>query len=77
MGKSFSGIAVAFAVTLGAASSAAQSRVVRLPTFEIVGRVQKPMAAIEIGRVEPKITLTEIRQPFVRRIGQAVARDPY
>jgi len=72
-----SGIAVGFSIVLGAVSSAAQTRVVTLRPIEIVGRVQKPIAAVDVGRIEPKITLTEIRQPFVERIGQAVARDPY
>jgi hypothetical protein len=30
-----------------------------------------------VARTQPKITLIEIRQPFVERIGKTVARDPY
>jgi hypothetical protein len=72
-----SGIAVGLAVVLGAVSSAAQSRIVTLKPIEISGRVQRPLATVEVARAEPKITLTAIRQPFVERIGQVVARDPY
>ena len=80
MVKRIQSIAVGVAIVLGVGSAAAQSgtgRVITLPRVEIVGRVQKPIAAVEIARVQPKILLTEIPQPFLGRIERAVAHDPY
>ena len=83
MAKRTLGVAVAVGITVvvGAASATAQSGRGRVITFRdpitIVGRIQKPLVTIDVARIQPKITLTEIRQPFVERIDQAVARDPY
>jgi hypothetical protein len=52
-------------------------RVVLLRTLEISGHIQKPLAAVEINRVEPKLTLSELRPTFADRIGTAIAHDPY
>lgn len=81
MTKRFLGVAMGVAVVVGAASAGAQSSGGRVITLRdpitIVGRIQRPLVTIEVARTQPKITLTEIRQPFVDRIAQAVARDPY
>jgi hypothetical protein len=58
-------------------ADSAKGRVITLRTLEIIGRVQKPMAAVEVSRVQPTPTLTELKQPFADRIEQVVARDPY
>lgn len=48
-----------------------------LGEITIVGRVQKPVAAVDITRLAPKLTLSELRQPFLDRIEQAVLKDPF
>jgi hypothetical protein len=53
------------------------AHVVVLRTVKISGRVQTPLASVEVSRVEPKLTLSELRPTFADRIGRAIARDPY
>jgi hypothetical protein len=52
-------------------------RVVTISEVTIVGRVQKPIAAVDVSRIQPKLTLAELRQPFLDRIEQAVYNDPF
>ena len=54
----------------------AQGRVVTISEVTIVGRVQKPIAAVDVSRIQPKLTLAEIRQTFVDRIERALYRAP-
>jgi hypothetical protein len=61
------------------ATAAAQKkpRVVTISEVTIVGRVQKPIAAVDVSRIQPKLTLAELRQPFLDRIEKAVYNDPF
>jgi hypothetical protein len=43
----------------------------------IVGRVQKPIAAVDVAKIQPKLTLAELRQPFLDRIEEALRKDPF
>jgi hypothetical protein len=52
-------------------------RIIELKTVKISGRVQTPLASVEVNRVEPKLTLSELRPSFTDRIGGAMTRDPY
>ena len=52
-------------------------RVVTITEITIVGRVQKPIAAVDVSRIQPKLTLAELRQPFLDRIEKAVYNDPF
>jgi hypothetical protein len=72
-------IAVAFALVLApsAAWAQAKGRVVTISEVTIVGRVQKPIAAVDVSRIQPKLTLAELRQPFLERIEKAISRDPF
>ncbi len=54
-----------------------KSRVVTISEVTIVGRVQKPIAAVDVSRIQPKLTLAELRQPFLDRIEKAISRDPF
>lgn len=54
-----------------------KGRVVTISEVTIVGRVQKPIAAVDVSRIQPKLTLAELRQPFLQRIEQAVRHDPF
>jgi hypothetical protein len=60
----------------GGAMAQKKGRVVTISEVTIVGRVQKPIAAVDVSRIQPKLTLAELRQPFMDRIEKAVYRDP-
>jgi hypothetical protein len=69
-----------FVLAIAGSASAQQkkkSNVVELEDMTITGRVQKPVAAVDISRIPPKLSLSELRQPFLERIEQAVYRDPF
>jgi hypothetical protein len=71
--------AVAGACLAVAPEAAAQKkgRVITISEVTIVGRVQKPIAAVDVSRIQPKLTLAELRQPFLSRIEKAISRDPF
>jgi hypothetical protein len=73
-------LAIGAAVLLSSASAFAQKkggRVVTISEVTIVGRVQKPIAAVDVSRIQPKLTLAELRQPFLDRIEKAIYNDPF
>jgi hypothetical protein len=71
-------IAASILFSAGAASAdSAKGRVVTISEVTIVGRVQKPIAAVDVSRIQPKLTLAELRQPFLERIEKAISRDPF
>lgn len=73
-----SSVALALVFTAAVASAdAAKGRVVTISEVTIVGRVQKPIAAVDVSRIQPKLTLAELRQPFLERIEKAISRDPF
>lgn len=43
----------------------------------IVGRVQKPVAAVDVSKISPKLTLAELKQPFLDRIEEAARKEPF
>lgn len=59
------------------ASAQKKGRVVTISEVTIVGRVQKPIAAVDVSRIQPKLTLAELRQPFLDRIEKAIYNDPF
>ena len=61
----------------GVASAQKKPRVVTISEVTIVGRVQKPIAAVDVSRIQPKLTLAELRQPFLDRIEKAISKDPF
>jgi hypothetical protein len=54
----------------------AEGRVVTISEVTIVGRVQKPIAAVDVSRIQPRLTLSELRQSFTDRIERALYRAP-
>lgn len=68
---------VAAALVAPSALAQKKSRVVTISEVTIVGRVQKPIAAVDVSRIQPKLTLAELRQPFIDRIEKAISRDPF
>src|SRR5580704_12169961 len=76
--------AIAGAASPAAADDASTARqtkqqqgVLQVGEITIVGRVQKPIAAVDVAKIEPKLTLAELRQPFLDRIEEAVHKDPF
>ncbi|MDX2051591.1 MAG: hypothetical protein SFV15_04310 [Polyangiaceae bacterium] len=61
----------------GGASAQGKSRVVTISEVTIVGRVQKPIAAVDVSRIQPKLTLAELKQPFLERIEEALYSEPF
>ena len=51
--------------------------ILKLGTIEIVGRVQKPLASVIVDKIAPKLALSELRQPFLDRIEDAIRHDPF
>ena len=78
MRKSFMTLVLLSATLVPALASAQKkSRVVTISEVTIVGRVQKPIAAVDVSRIQPKLTLGELRQPFIDRIEKAISHDPF
>lgn len=69
------GFTVAISV-VGVRPARAQGRVVTISEVTIVGRVQKPIAAVDVSRIQPRLTLAELRQSFTDRIERALYRAP-
>ena len=65
------------APSLARADAKSQQGVLQIGEITIVGRVQKPIAAVDVAKIEPKLTLAELRQPFLDRIEEAVHKDPF
>jgi len=71
------------ALVLSSASAEAQEKsssqrgVITLAEVTITGRIQKPIAAVDVSRIQPKLTLAELRQPFLDRIEQVIYKDPF
>lgn len=55
----------------------AEKGVITINEVTIVGRVQKPVASVDVSKIQPKLTLAELRQPFIDRIEEATKSDPF
>lgn len=77
----FIAVALAAVLTVGRGASAQekgrQRGVITLSEVTITGRIQKPIAAVDVSRIAPKLTLAELRQPFLDRIEQAIYKEPF
>lgn len=73
--------AVAAGCALGALAFSgeahAEKGVITINEVTIVGRVQKPVASVDVSKIQPKLTLAELRQPFIDRIEEATKSDPF
>lgn len=79
MTNSLKALSLCFVLSVTGAAVAQQKkgRVVTISEVTIVGRVQKPIAAVDVSRIQPKLTLAELKQPFVDRIEKVISRDPF
>jgi hypothetical protein len=50
---------------------------VTLPPVTIVGRIQRPIATVDVNRVQPRFTIEERKPPFFEAITGAVQADPF
>jgi len=77
----FGGGIVAGAMLFLSISASAQDKpakgVITLAEVTIVGRIQKPIASVDVNRIQPKLTLQELRQPFLDKIEQVLYSDPF
>jgi len=74
---SASALAVSTTASAQEKKDASGRGVITLAEVKITGRVQKPIAAVDVSRIQPKLTLAELRQPFLERIEQAIYKDPF
>lgn len=67
------------AALLAAGDASAQQKggVITINEVTIVGRVQKPVASVDVSKIQAKLTLAELRQPFLDRIEEAARKDPF
>ncbi len=70
-------LASALASLFVPATAAAEKGAITLTEVTIVGRVQKPVAAVDVATIAPKLTLAELKQPFLDRIEEATKHDPF
>jgi hypothetical protein len=80
--RSVRNLVIAFGVAAGALSAtdtalAQQKGVITINEVTIVGRVQKPVASVDVSKIQPKLMLAELRQPFLDRIEEAARKDPF
>lgn len=61
----------------GKAKGRAPRGIITLAEVTISGRIQKPIASVDVGRIRPKLTLSELEQPFVTRIEAAIYKEPF
>ncbi len=71
------GIVAATLASAGTASAQQAGKTITIGEVTIVGRVQKPIASVDVSKIQPKLTLAELRQPFLDRIEQATLSDPF
>lgn len=69
--------AVWFAGSEREAQAQQKGGVITINEVTIVGRVQKPVASVDVSKIQPKLTLAELRQPFLDRIEEAARKDPF
>jgi hypothetical protein len=81
-------LVVAIALTLGTLTSAALADEpakappaprgkIMLDGLIITLKPPRPVAAVDVARLTPKVTLAELRQPLVGRIEAAIEKDPF
>ena len=71
------GIAACLVFLTSLSHAQTKQRVVTISEVTIVGRVQKPIAAVDVSRIQPKLTLGAKKQPFIDRIEKAIQESPF
>lgn len=63
--------------SLAAAQRKSSGGPITIGEITIVGRVPKPVAAVDVSKIQPKLALAELKQPFLERIEAATKREPF
>lgn len=71
------GLALFMLVGEASAQQKKGDHVITISEVTIVGRVQLPIASVDVNKIQPKLTLAELRQPFLDRIEAATLKDPF
>ena len=74
------GVTMGLFLASGAAladETAAPKRAPLVIKVDIKVHRQQPLAAIDVGRVSAAVAARDLRQPFVDRIEQSAAREPF
>jgi hypothetical protein len=69
--------ALVWCAPLSRASAQQKGGPLTIGEVTIIGRVQKPVAAVDVSKIQAKLTLAELRQPFLDRIEEAARKDPF
>jgi hypothetical protein len=67
----------AFVVVALASTAHAEDKTVKMPEFIVWGRAARPMAVTEVTKLPVQTTMTELKQPLVQRVEQAVHSNPF
>ena len=67
----------AFALVALASTAHAEDKTIKLGEYKIYGRAARPMTITEVTKLPAQTTVTELKQPFVQRVEQAVHSNPF
>jgi hypothetical protein len=67
----------AFALVALASSARADDKTITLRDYIVYGRAARPMAVTEVTKLPMQTTVSELKQPFVQRVEQAVQSNPF
>jgi hypothetical protein len=67
----------AFAVVALASTAHAEDKTIKLNDYIIYGRAARPMAVTEVTKLPVQTTMTELKQPLLQRVEQAVHASPF
>jgi hypothetical protein len=67
----------AFAVVVLASTAHAEDKTIKLDEYIIKGRAARPMAVTEVTKLPVQTTMTELKQPLLQRVEQAVHSNPF
>ncbi len=73
----------ATALGLAALTSSTLAQAQKKPTVVDVGEIQikayvpKPVAVVDIERLDPKLSLADLHKPFVDEIEKAILKSPF
>ena len=68
---------VAFGVFALAGRARAEDKTIKLNDYVIYGRAPHPVAVAEVTKLPMQMTVTDLKQPFVQRVEQAVHSNPF
>jgi hypothetical protein len=60
-----------------ASTAHAEDKTITTREFIVYGRAARPMAVTEVTKLPVQTTVSELKQPFVQRVEQAVQSNPF